>query len=88
MDDLLKYNNYKFSATMDGTYCEGIISVEDYVYLCQDYKNGDICNDKKGYKYSWNVLFGTKKNLKDNIVENFKLICPNIIMQNLLYYYK
>ena len=52
--DLLDCRGLEFEANIDGTICKGNIQVENKrVYLCQDEKNGSICQNKLGYKYSW-----------------------------------
>lgn len=45
-----------FTATISDIPVEGKIQIENnIVYLCQDRRSGDSCDNKLGYKYSWNV---------------------------------
>lgn len=56
MENLLKCNGRRFRANIEGVKCDGKIRVEDgLVYLCQNEKNGNSCNNKFGYKYSWSL---------------------------------
>lgn len=74
-DNLLDYHGRAFSARIDGTYCEGKISVEgEEVYLCQDVNDGDNADDKLGYEYSYRVEDGSEDNLRYFDVTEFKLI--------------
>jgi len=44
----------KFKAVINDTDVEGKISIEDDVlYLCQDSEDGEGCENKHGYRYSW-----------------------------------
>jgi len=84
MENLLDKKGCKFSATIDNigeqTYGTGTIQVEyGVVYLCQDYAKGIECEDKLGYKYSWDVGTGSYDNLENNTVSNFKLIKENYL---------
>jgi hypothetical protein len=79
MENLLDKKGCKFSATIDNlgeqTYGTGTIQVEDgVVYLCQDYAEGIACEDKLGYKYSWQVNTGSYDDLENEFVSDFKLI--------------
>lgn len=74
MENLLNCNGRKFSAKIEGTYAEGLIRVENgTVYLCQNVKNGDDCDDKLGFRFSWQVCDGSIDNIKDMDVTNFYL---------------
>jgi len=74
-DHLLDCDNRKFSAIIDDDYCEGIISVEhEIVFLCQNKIDGEDCDDKKGYNYSFNINSGTKVDLVNENITNFKLL--------------
>jgi hypothetical protein len=82
MENLLDKKGCKFSATIDNigeqTYGTGTIQVENgVVYLCQDYAKGNECEDKLGYKYSWQVGFGSYNDLESEFVSDFKLIKEN-----------
>jgi hypothetical protein len=56
----------KFSATIDGKFCYGQISIYyGNVYFCQSVANGDDCQDKLGYPHSW---------FNDSYVKNVKLL--------------
>ena len=79
MENLLDKKGCKFSATIDNigeqTYGTGTIQVENgMVYLCQDYAVGMQCEDKLGYKYSWQVGTGSYDDLENNTVSDFRLI--------------
>lgn len=78
MKDLTKLNGRGFAAMIDNVIVTGCISVEKYVfgadvYLCQDYKDGSYCFDRKGFMYSWVVNDGSPKCLIDNQVPFFTL---------------
>lgn len=75
MENLLNCKGKKFRCKIDGTFVEGRIQVEENrVYLCQNIKNGGICEDKLGYEYSWYVRTGDEDGLLSNYVTNFRLI--------------
>lgn len=49
-----------FTAQIDGALCVGEIQKEDgEIYLCQNKQNGNECDDKLGYKYSWTIEDGS-----------------------------
>ncbi len=38
------------------------ISIEEYsdqkrVYICQNFKNGESCSDRQGYRFSWIIYY-------------------------------
>lgn len=75
MKNLLNCKGKRFKCVIDGNLTEGHIQVEENrVYLCQNIKNGGICEDKLGYEYSWYVRTGDEYDLLSNYVTNFKLI--------------
>lgn len=75
MENLLNCNGRKFSAKIRGTYAEGRIRVEDgRVYLCQNVRDGDNCDDKLGFSFSWHVNKGSRYNLESTGVTDFCLI--------------
>ena len=41
-------------------------------YICQNLMNGDECEDKLGYKYSWSVLDGSPFEVADHGVKNLQ----------------
>lgn len=53
--DLLKCDGRRFRAKIEGVECEGVVSVDSLgsVYLCQNNKDGEPTENKKGYKFSW-----------------------------------
>jgi hypothetical protein len=65
-----------FRAEIDGTKCIGriCISESDSIYLCQDVADGADAPNKLGFQYSWCVSNGSAKNLKENDIENLKLL--------------
>ena len=46
---------------------------EGEVYLCQNEREGDACENKRGYKYSWAVDDGHPDRLSVNKVTDFRL---------------
>ena len=78
MKDISKLHGRRFTATISGTKTSGKISYEpesDYLYLCQNDRNGNYTRDRLGYKCSW--LIGSSidpESLKDRFsVLNFKV---------------
>lgn len=56
MENLLKCDGLRFRAKINGIECVGRIRVENGdVFLCQDNKDGAVCGERYGYKYSWRV---------------------------------
>ena len=45
---------------------------ENY-YFCQDSREGNHCNDKLGYKYSWSVFNGSIDDLESTCVSDIFL---------------
>lgn len=80
MTTLLTCDGSYFRCKINGDECEGIIVVAPNkegkinAYLCQDVAIGDRPSDCRGYKYGWNVLSGSKKDLMQTDVESFKII--------------
>lgn len=57
MIDLRKHVGERFSAYIWGSYCEGKIQMQDgNIYLCQNVRSGESCNNKLGYKYSYALV--------------------------------
>ena len=75
MENLLNCNGRRFRANIKDEQCEGKIRVEDgFVYLCQNKRDGKICRDKLGYKYSWVVGDGSDEYIDGNFVTDFHLL--------------
>lgn len=69
--DLTKCKGLNFKANIDGTPSEGKIQVENgKVYLCQDKQDGEDCQDKLGFMYSWTIGKGSPEDMKE--------ICVNV----------
>lgn len=69
----------KFIATIGGVKdVNGVIQIEnEVVYLCQDLCEGEDCEDKLGYKYSWvicNIRYFSEDSLSDEDVKDFQLL--------------
>ena len=84
MKNLLKSHGKEFTAVIYGSKCSGKILVEnDVVFLCHNNKScdGDVSENKNllGYKYSWYVDEGTKSDLNIHLVDNFKIVAPNLL---------
>ena len=74
MKNLLNCDGRKFSAKIEGTYVEGLIRVEDgRAYLCQNKVNGCNCDDKVGYRFSWQVWDGSIDSLNETGVTDLHL---------------
>jgi hypothetical protein len=72
--NLLGADGKYFTAKIKDIKCKGRARVEGgEVYLCQNELSGCNCQDKFGYKHSWNVRQGTKKDLIREYVTNLKL---------------
>lgn len=66
LKNLLDCHGRPFRCKIDGTQCEGRITVEDdRVFLCQDEMDGDDCEDKQGFSYSWHIT-ESQKDILDN----------------------
>lgn len=75
MENLLNCKGKRFKCKICGVSVEGKIQVErDKVFLCQNIRNGGRTTDTLGYSYSWYVNTGSKEDLEDNNVTDFKLI--------------
>jgi hypothetical protein len=73
MENLFNCDGRRFSAKIEGGYCEGVITIEDdIVYLCQNIADGGDCADKKGFKYSW--FYEDSKGNIDNFVADLRLL--------------
>jgi len=60
-----------FTAYIEGVPVTGKIQkYSKKIYLCQNIKNGVSCEDKLGYKYSWQIGYGSP----------MELICSNILV--------
>lgn len=74
-ENLLLCDGMEYECRIYGDKVKGKITVErDEVFLCQDFKEGCGCVDRKGYKYSWYVRDGCNENLTRLGVSDFKLI--------------
>lgn len=74
MKNLLNCDGRKFSAKIEGTYVEGLIRVEDgRAYLCQNKVDGYNCDDKLGYRFSWQVWDGSIDGLNETGVTDLHL---------------
>ena len=72
LKNLLDCHGRPFRCKIDGTQCEGRITVEDEkAYLCQNKCDGFDCEDKQGFLYSWGItssqedILDNKSNLDD-----------------------
>lgn len=66
LKNLLDCHGRPFRCKIDGTQCEGRITVEDEkVYLCQNKCDGFDCEDKQGFLYSWKIT-AFQKDILDN----------------------
>lgn len=78
MINLREHIGEKFSASIWRTPCEGKIQIQnDRIFLCQNVADGAICDDKLGYKYSYQITDGIIENtgMANGInVRNFKLL--------------
>jgi len=64
-----------FKANIQGEECVGRVSIHKKgIYLCQDENNGATVLDKLGFDYSWGVLSGSMKDLRNSNVENLVLL--------------
>lgn len=64
----------RFACKINGTEVSGMITVEhNEVYLCQNEREGNGCENKRGYKYSWSVEDGHPDRLSFNKVTDFRL---------------
>jgi hypothetical protein len=62
-----------FSAKIDGTPVKGRVQKENgEFFLCQNSFDGNNCDDKQGFKYSWTIRDGL--NLKSLCVTDFKVL--------------
>jgi len=61
------------SCIIGGKTCPvALIQVENgHVYLCQSVQNGDMCQDRLGYPFSWSV--GNINRIQENDTESFFL---------------
>ena len=82
--DLLKCDERRFRAKIEGIECEGVVSVESgEVFLCQNSINGYSANDKKGFRWSWRVHDGSPEWLNSHDVTDFELLPePRVIFTN------
>jgi len=72
----------RFSCKIMRTKLTGKIQEEGgQFFLCQNKKIGIECDDKLGYKYSWRIHSGNKKDLDYNNVSKFRII-GEITMNN------
>lgn len=76
--NLLLCDGMEYEGWINRDRIKGRITVNlDGVFLCQDFKNGSGCGDRKGYKYSWYVCDGSNENLIRLGVSDFKLMTVN-----------
>lgn len=74
MKNLLECDGKRFACKIDGTEVIGRITVEhNEVYLCQNEQEGNDCENKRGYRYSWAVDDGHPDRLLFNKVTDFRL---------------
>lgn len=74
MKKLLECDGKRFACKINGTEVIGRITVEEgKVYLCQNEREGNDCENKRGYRYSWNVDDGHPDRLSFNKVTDFRL---------------
>ena len=82
MENLLSCDGLRFRCKIEGKRCEGIIAVapnatgEIHAYLCQNVKDGQRPYNCRGYKYGWIVWSGSENDLRNEKVEDFKIV-PN-----------
>lgn len=71
-----------FTGTINGDIVEGkIYKRSNKIWLCQDKKDGDVCYNRLGYKYSWFISTGSSSKLLSNsaiihsitVVDDFEL---------------
>ena len=75
MENLLNCKGKRFKCKICGVSVEGRIQVEgNKVFLCQNIRNGSKAKDTLGYSYSWYIDTGSKRDLEDNNITDFKLI--------------
>lgn len=75
MENLLKYNGRRFKADIQDVPVTGVIVVKnDKVYLANNIKDGGWGDIVKHFKYTWCVTKGSKLDLMNNSVTNFRLI--------------
>ena len=75
MENLLKCDGRRFRCKIEQVSVEGRIRVEDNnVYLCQNEMDGLEARDRYGYKYSWSVLSGSKKEFAYSNISDFVLL--------------
>lgn len=81
-EELLKKDNFKCTAILGDTYVnDAKISVNfetGNVFICQNEKDGNFTFDKKGYKYSWQIMSNSVKSMEAYNVKNF-VILDNLI---------
>ena len=66
LKNLLDCHGQPFRCKIDGTQCEGRITVEDEnVFLCQNEMDGYDCVDKQEFSYSWHIT-EVQKDILDN----------------------
>jgi len=81
MENLLNYHGYPFAARIRSTFTNGHITVEEgSVYLCQNTKSGSDCENKQGWKYSWNIGKGSKEDVDNYGISNFELLPKDLII--------
>lgn len=77
-ENLLLCDGMGYECRIKGDKVRGKITVEwGEVFLCQDFKNGDRCVDRKGYMHSWYVRDGRNESLIALGVSDFKLMTVN-----------
>lgn len=66
----------KFTAIISGgKYSGRILKEKGIIYLCQDFRNGNIppSRNRLGYKYSWSIRNGISTHLKENSVSDLQI---------------
>ncbi len=64
----------KFTCLIKGKKASGRIQKEGgNIYLCQDVEDGASCDDKLGYKSSWNIFSGSVRDTMGNDVHELEI---------------
>ena len=69
----------RFTAEIFRRKCEGKVhkTNENWIYLCQNKRDGGVSPNLYGHKFSWNIFDGTNKDLKEWGVRDLKIISQN-----------
>lgn len=79
----------KFTANIEGKYCEGLITIQgDRIYLCQNSHQGSIADNLNGYRYSW-AIRNSPDFVTKNIMGEYTVHIKNTLsVSNLVVYIK